>query len=344
MRDLGDKFGIEIRTTAAESPFSNGIVERHNAVIYESMMKTIDDCNCDPEIALSYAVSAKNALQNNNGFSPNQLVFGQNFNLPSVLKDELPALESETESVTVMKNLVALHAARKNFIAAESSERIKRALTHQVRTYADEVYENGDVVFYRRKGYKGWKGPATVLGKDGQYVLLRHGGGNFKVHPSQMIKKNRSDNRVVSEYTKETKTEVIEKSTQTTNCTKLGQVDKCGLFLPPIYLKKDDVVNNSEESSTNLGTMSQSRRGRGTYSQRNDQSSSRRGGFRRNFGERRDWENNPIDRDGNYLKCHVNQLNILQADVHRRRRMLNQRKKTMLKIKRQLSVTLTIFI
>ena len=108
-----------------------------------------------------------------------------------VLKDELPALESETESVTVMENLVALHAARKNFIAAESSEIIKRALTHQVRTYADEFYKNGDVVFYRRKGCKGWKGPATVLVKDDQYVLLRHGGGNFKVRPSQMIKKMR---------------------------------------------------------------------------------------------------------------------------------------------------------
>ena len=84
-----------------------------------------------------------------------------------------------------------------NFIAAESSERIKQALTHQVRTYSDKVYQNGDIVwetvwdivFYRRTRYKGWKGPATVLGKDGQYILLRHGGGNFKVHPSQLIKK-----------------------------------------------------------------------------------------------------------------------------------------------------------
>ena len=60
MREMGGKLGIEIRTTAAESPFSNGIVERHNKVVYEAMMKTIDDCKCDPEIALSFAVAAKN--------------------------------------------------------------------------------------------------------------------------------------------------------------------------------------------------------------------------------------------------------------------------------------------
>ena len=53
----------------------------------------------------------------------------------------------------VMKNLVVLHVAQKNFIAAESSERIERALTHQVRSYSDKVYQNGDVIFYQRKGY-----------------------------------------------------------------------------------------------------------------------------------------------------------------------------------------------
>ena len=43
--------GIEIRTSAAEFPFSNGIVERHNTVIYESMKKIIGDCSWDPKIA-----------------------------------------------------------------------------------------------------------------------------------------------------------------------------------------------------------------------------------------------------------------------------------------------------
>ena len=43
----------------AESLFSNGIVERHNKVIYETMMKTKDDAKCEPEIALAWVRSSK---------------------------------------------------------------------------------------------------------------------------------------------------------------------------------------------------------------------------------------------------------------------------------------------
>ena len=71
---------------------------------------------------------SKNALQNHGGYSPNQLVFGTNVNLPSVITDLAPALESFTSSDIVRRNLNALHDVRKNFIEAESSERIKRDL------------------------------------------------------------------------------------------------------------------------------------------------------------------------------------------------------------------------
>ena len=47
-----------------------------------------------------------------------------------MLSDDLPTLEIKTESVTVMKNLIVLHSARKNVVAAKSSKRIKRAFTH----------------------------------------------------------------------------------------------------------------------------------------------------------------------------------------------------------------------
>ena len=94
---------------------------------------------------------------------PNQLVFGTYVNLPSVITDLAPVLESFTSSDIFRRNLTALHDARKNFITAESSERIKRALQHNVRAYCEENYQNGDKVFYKRRAVKGWKGPATVL-------------------------------------------------------------------------------------------------------------------------------------------------------------------------------------
>ena len=101
--EVSQKLGIRMVMPPAESPFSNGIVERHNKVIYETMMKTKDDAKCEPEIALAWACSAKNALQNHDGYSPNQLVFGHNVNVPTVLTDSLPALATTTSNEIVRK-------------------------------------------------------------------------------------------------------------------------------------------------------------------------------------------------------------------------------------------------
>ena len=90
--DMCAKLNIEVATTAGELPFSNGTVERHNKVLAEAMQKTLDDVKCELDMALAWAVSAKNALQNCGGYSPNQLVFGRNVNMPTVLEDKLPAL------------------------------------------------------------------------------------------------------------------------------------------------------------------------------------------------------------------------------------------------------------
>ena len=43
--EASQKLGIKMVMPPAESPFSNGIVERHNKIIYETMMKTKDDAN-----------------------------------------------------------------------------------------------------------------------------------------------------------------------------------------------------------------------------------------------------------------------------------------------------------
>ena len=165
LREMNEKLNVETKTTAGESPFSNGIEERHNKVLFEAFSKTLEEVSCEPEVALAWALSAKNSLQNHCGFTQNQLVFGHNVNTPSLLTDKLPALEPTTSSEIIQKNMNALHSARKNFIQAENSEKIRRALRHQVRTYADEVYENGEKVYYKRKDHKGWKGPGIVLGR-----------------------------------------------------------------------------------------------------------------------------------------------------------------------------------
>ena len=75
MKEMAEVFGVEISTTPGEAPFSNGIVERGNTMLYETMMKTQEDTKCNMETALAWAVCAKNCLQNVSGYSPNQHCF-----------------------------------------------------------------------------------------------------------------------------------------------------------------------------------------------------------------------------------------------------------------------------
>ena len=67
-----------------------------------------DDPSMELEVALAWAVNAKNSMQNHNGFSPIQLVLGRNPNLPSVSTNRLPAMENQKKSEAVTKHLTAL--------------------------------------------------------------------------------------------------------------------------------------------------------------------------------------------------------------------------------------------
>lgn len=182
MRELCDLYNVKFMCTAAESPFSNGICERSNAIIGNSVRKIMEDCACDVEVALAWAVAARNSLLNNHGFSPNQLVFGFNPAFPNVYQSDLPALESPSASQVVADNLNAMHRAREEFIKMESNERIKRALRHNVRQATVESISNGDNIFYKRNNDPRWRGPAIVIGVDGKQAIVKHGGMCIRVH------------------------------------------------------------------------------------------------------------------------------------------------------------------
>ena len=85
--DFCEIFSIKIKTAPAESPWSNGICERLNAIITEMLLKVKNYCQCDWETALAWAFSTKNCLINVNGFSLHQIVFGKNITLPSIFTE-----------------------------------------------------------------------------------------------------------------------------------------------------------------------------------------------------------------------------------------------------------------
>ena len=67
-----------IKTSATESPWSSGLVERHNGVLGNTMKKIMSDKrNYSLETDVAWAIAAKFTLKNVYGFSLNQLVFGK---------------------------------------------------------------------------------------------------------------------------------------------------------------------------------------------------------------------------------------------------------------------------
>ena len=198
--NLAEQFGITIKTTAAESPWSNGIVERHNLTIANMLDKVLRDTDCSFDMALSWCINAKNSLTNVHGFSPYQLAIGTNPRLPSITTDKPPALSGEPATTLIKTNLDALHKAREAFIQSEHSERIRRALSHNIRTSGDVKYITGDQVYYKRKDSNEWHGPGTVLGQDGQQILIKHSSYYVRVHPCRvkLVNCQQSDNQLAN--------------------------------------------------------------------------------------------------------------------------------------------------
>ena len=202
MREVCSILNVETYTTAAESPFQNGLCERNHAVIDSMLVKLEEQCpETSQEVLLCWANMAKNSLQMWNGFSSYQLVFGKNPNLPNILTDQPPSLEGTTTSGVLAKHLNSLHAARRAFIQSETDERIRRALRSKMRA-SEQVFENGERVYYKREGQEKWLGPGKVVFQDGRVIFVRHGGTFVRVSPNRLLKagaeflngENESDN------------------------------------------------------------------------------------------------------------------------------------------------------
>lgn len=184
--DMAEKCNVTLETTAAESAWSNGLCEKHNGILGNMISKIMRDKECPIEIAIHWAVAAKNSLSNVYGFCPNILVFGRNPNFPSAMTNSPPANNLVSISQYVADNLNTMHAAREIFVQQESAEKLRRGLCKKTRTHSDTVFCQGDHVYYWRDKSMECHGPAVVIGQDGQQILIKHGGYYVRVHPCRL--------------------------------------------------------------------------------------------------------------------------------------------------------------
>ena len=105
-------FGIVIQTTAAESPWSNGFVERHNLILADRLDKVLEETQCDLEVAVSWCANTKNSLSNIHGFSPYQLAISTNPKLPSMMSNRALALTATPSSKIICNNLKAIQKGK----------------------------------------------------------------------------------------------------------------------------------------------------------------------------------------------------------------------------------------
>ena len=161
--EMAESLGITVKTTAAEAPWSNRLIERHNLVLADMLNKVLDDTQCHPNLAVSWCINAKNSLHNVHGFSLYQLAIGKNPKLSSVLNEKVPAVTHQTISKIVSNKADTIHKDREAFISSKNSEKIRWALSHNIRSSGDVKYVTGDSVYYKRIDSKEWHGPAKVL-------------------------------------------------------------------------------------------------------------------------------------------------------------------------------------
>ena len=100
----------------------------------------------------------------------------QNPSLPCKFTDKLWALSTTQHSKIISDHLNITRKAWETFIMNENSEKIQRALRHKMHTSNDNIFVSGDSVCYKRASNRRWRGPAKVLRKDGQQVLVKWGG------------------------------------------------------------------------------------------------------------------------------------------------------------------------
>ena len=123
--DIAEQLNIVLKGAAVESPWLNGIVERHNAILCKTIKKfVIDSKNKYPiDFIKARAANAKNILHSYYCYSPNQLVVGHNPTLPSFLVNDLSTIE-KTSTGLHRKLLNVMYDSRKAFTGESKSNEI----------------------------------------------------------------------------------------------------------------------------------------------------------------------------------------------------------------------------
>ena len=119
-------------TTAAESPFSKGRCERTVGLIKNGLRKLKEDgVKWKKEIILYWIVMARNTLQMVGGYSPYQLVFGRNPEIPILTGDVSPSMKEELPNASLREILEYAHKAKEIYVQQEADRKGRERITSE---------------------------------------------------------------------------------------------------------------------------------------------------------------------------------------------------------------------
>ena len=195
IKAVAAKFNIRTDTTGAESPWQNGTMEKGHYTV-DTMARSVkrDQPEMPLDVALAWACTAKNSMNNVWGFSSHQLVFGRNIKLPDILNDPPATWDDDGRGRSFKDILDAIYSTREAFTKKERLEKLKRALKSKIRSNLT-VFHRNDQVYFKRENEEFWRGPARVVYQDGKVLSLVQNGVGYKASVNRVLKVGQEFNK-----------------------------------------------------------------------------------------------------------------------------------------------------
>jgi hypothetical protein len=198
VQQLCENCGIQHDTTAAYNPRTNGLTERFNQTLCESLRKHAEANPLDWVKWLPYVLMCyRRRVHSITGYSPFQLMFGRQMKhfgdwRVQEAEDEVLALRARAEEIQKLVHLFQPAALR----AIEEHHPAQQIAQNSQHRIDDTILQAGTTVYLKAEGLLGkleprYRGPYTIFGQDkkGNYQVQNALGSVLKtVYPRHKIK------------------------------------------------------------------------------------------------------------------------------------------------------------
>jgi transposase InsO family protein len=195
-RQMVERYGIATRVTATESPWQQGMVERHGGVAGDIIEAVALDQGVtgreEMEQTVLHALAAKNRRPGRTGFSPRAMVFGCDERLPgSILSHRLESPDEVSVSISTVdpryqRSMQIREAAMKAVVMLDHDEKWREGIARRLKSEPKEFFPGNLVLYWqqhrtrqnargrRRKDPYRWHGPAVVIGREWDHRHQTH--------------------------------------------------------------------------------------------------------------------------------------------------------------------------